>query len=298
MKVHKVPQMNPKTQQKGYATRAVLNGQESWDDLIEYAARNTSIHKAELTAAATLIIEGAVMALKNGKSVDLRELGKIYPTVYGKWTETAEEQKKSNLTLGMNYRPSDEINEAIAGIKLSWSTKAEEEAETTDPENGGGNGGTSGGTQNGGSSSQSGSGSGSQSGNGGTSQSGGTSQNQNNNNSGGTTQSGGSSQNADGTVWLSIATSGNGQVTVTDERGVSSLVSGNRPVGMTYTVDVIPVAGQTPTAKLGGESLSMTENNGTYTTSFVMPDHNIVLEVFTGSNGNSGGDDLDLGDEN
>ena len=35
MKVHKVPQMNPKTQQKGYATRAVLNGQESWDDLIE-----------------------------------------------------------------------------------------------------------------------------------------------------------------------------------------------------------------------------------------------------------------------
>ena len=70
MKVHKVPQMNPKTQQKGYGTRAVLNGQESWDDLIEYAARNTSIHKAELTAAATLIIEGAVMALKNGKSVD------------------------------------------------------------------------------------------------------------------------------------------------------------------------------------------------------------------------------------
>ena len=152
MKVHKVPQMNPKTQQKGYGTRAILNGQESWDDLIEYAARNTSIHKAELTAAATLIIEGAVMALKNGKSVDLRELGKIYPTVYGKWTETAEEQKKSNLTLGMNYRPSDEINEAIAGIKLSWSTKAEEEADTTDPENGGDNGGTSGGTQNGGSS--------------------------------------------------------------------------------------------------------------------------------------------------
>ena len=279
MKVHKVPQMNPKTQQKGYGTRAVLNGQESWDDLIEYAARNTSIHKAELTAAATLIIEGAVMALKNGKSVDLRELGKIYPTVYGKWTETAEEQKKSNLTLGMNYRPSDEINEAIAGIKLSWSTKAEEEAETTDPENGGDNGGTSGGTsggtQNGGSSSQSGSGSGSQSGNGGTSQSGsgGTSQ------SGSGSQSGNQEQGQEGDYRLVIYKYGSGEMHVTDDSENEIQTNSNIHSGTNINVSVVSGNGQTPTVKVAGSPIALTENDGTYVGSFIMPTKGTVLEI-------------------
>ena len=267
MKVHKVPQMNPKTQQKGYGTRAVLNGQESWDDLIEYAARNTSIHKAELTAAATLIIEGAVMALKNGKSVDLRELGKIYPTVYGKWTETAEEQKKSNLTLGMNYRPSDEINEAIAGIKLSWSTKAEEEADTADPENGGDNGGSSGGTQNGGSSSQSGSGSGSQSGNGGTSQSGSGS------------QSGNQEQGQEGDYRLVIYKYGSGEMHVTDDSENEIQTNSNIHSGTNINVSVVSGNGQTPTVKVAGSPIALTENDGTYVGSFIMPTKGTVLEI-------------------
>ena len=275
MKVHKVPQMNPKTQQKGYATRAVLNGQESWDDLIEYAARNTSIHKAELTAAATLIIEGAVMALKNGKSVDLRELGKIYPTVYGKWTETAEEQKKSNLTLGMNYRPSDEINEAIAGIKLSWSTKAEEEAETTDPENGGDNGGTSGGTQNGGSSSQSGSGSGSQSGSGSGSQSGngGTSQ------SGSGSQSGNQQQGQEGDYRLVIYKYGSGEMHVTDDSENEIQTNSNIHSGTNLNVSVTSGNGQTPVVKVNGSPIALTENDGTYVGSFAMPTKGTVIEI-------------------
>lgn len=275
MKVHKVPQMNPKTQQKGYGTRAILNGQESWDDLIEYAARNTSIHKAELTAAATLIIEGAVMALKNGKSVDLRELGKIYPTVYGKWTETAEEQKKSNLTLGMNYRPSDEINEAIAGIKLSWSTKAEEEAETTDPENGGDNGGTPGGTQNGGSSSQSGSGSGSQSGNGGTSQSGSGS------------QSGNQGPSQEGDYRLVIYKYGNGVMHVTDDSENEIQTNSNIHSGTNLNVSVTSGNGLTPVVKVNGSPIALTENDGIYVGSLTMPTKDTVLEI------NSEPDELD-----
>lgn len=289
MKIHRVSQINPKTQQMGYGTRAILNGQETWEDLIEYAARNTSIHKAELTAAATLIIEGAVQALKNGKSVDLKELGKIYPTIYGKWTLKAEDQKKADITLGMNYRASDEINEAIAGIKLSWSTKKEEE-----DDNGGGST-TTDDDQGGGSSQQSPSNGGTTQNNGGTTQNGGTSQNnggtQNNNNGGS------SSQSADGTYWLTIATSGNGTVNVTDENGVSSKVSGNRKAGKTFTVSVVPVAGQTPTATLNHEPITLTENNGTYTGSFVMPEHNALLEVFSGVDGsdNGGSGDFETG---
>lgn len=274
MKVHKVPQMNPKTQQKGYATRAVLNGQESWDDLIEYAARNTSIHKAELTAAATLIIEGAVMALKNGKSVDLRELGKIYPTVYGKWTETAEEQKKSNLTLGMNYRPSDEINEAIAGIKLSWSTKAEEEAETTDPENGG----TSGGTQNGGSAAPS---------------NGGTSQNQNNNNGGGTTQSGGgTSQSGSGTTYnLTIARSGQGSSVVKDGNGNVLTGIPHMAAGATVSVEITPFPGQECYVKLNSSNIELTESDGKQVCTFQMPDRSSMLEIYSGTDPDYRGDE-------
>lgn len=262
MKVHKVPQMNPKTQQKGYGTRAVLNGQESWDDLIEYAARNTSIHKAELTAAATLIIEGAVMALKNGKSVDLRELGKIYPTVYGKWTETAEEQKKSNLTLGMNYRPSDEINEAIAGIKLSWSTKAEEEAEATDPENGGDNGGTSGGTQNGG-----------------TSQNGGTTGG--NNNSGGSAgfETGDQQQGQEGDYRLVIYKYGSGEMHVTDDSENEIQTNSNIHSGTNINVSVVRANSMTPTVKVAGSPIALTENDGTYVGSFIMPTKGTVLEI-------------------
>ena len=270
MKVHKVPQMNPKTQQKGYGTRAILNGQESWDDLIEYAARNTSIHKAELTAAATLIIEGAVMALKNGKSVDLRELGKIYPTVYGKWTETAEEQKKSNLTLGMNYRPSDEINEAIAGIKLSWSTKAEEEAETTDPENGGDNGGTSGGTQNGGSAAPS---------NGGTSQNGGTTGG--NNNSGGSAgfETGDQQQGQEGDYRLVIYKYGNGEMHVTDDSENEIQTNSNIHSGTNLNVSVTSGNGLTPVVKVNGSPIALTENDGTYVGSFTMPTKGTVIEI-------------------
>lgn len=120
-----------------------------------------------------------------------------------------------------------------------------------------------------------------------------TQQNQNNNTGGGGTQ-----QNSDGMYWLSIAYSGNGSVSVKDENGNASLVSGNRKAGKTFTVSVVPVAGQTPTASLSREAITLTENNGTWTGSFVMPEHSAVLEIFSGSNGNSGGDDLDFGDQN
>lgn len=141
----------------------------------------------------------------------------------------------------------------------------------------------------------------------GTQQSGGTQQNQNNNGGGtqtgggtntNTNTGGGTQQNSDGMYWLTIAYSGNGSVSVKDENGNASLVSGNRKAGKTFTVSVVPVAGQTPTASLSSEAITLTENNGTWTGSFVMPEHSAVLEIFSGSNGNGGGDDLDFADQN
>lgn len=61
--------------------------------------------------------------------------------------EQAEVLTKGDLTAKVNYRPSDDINAAIAGARLAWASKADEQREeengnentTTDPDDQGGN---------------------------------------------------------------------------------------------------------------------------------------------------------------
>ena len=52
--------------------------------------------------------------------VDLGPLGKLYPSVNGKWSKTEEEQTKATLTPSVNYRPSDDIFAAVRGASLKW----------------------------------------------------------------------------------------------------------------------------------------------------------------------------------
>lgn len=147
LKVRKVNMINPKTKAKGYASRVITNGKESFSDICELAGLNTTMNVAELEAAGKLILQAAARELKNGKIVDLGPLGSIYPAVSGKWVEQAEELTKDDLTAKVNYRPSDDINAAIAGAKLAWASKADEQREeengnentTTDPDDQGGN---------------------------------------------------------------------------------------------------------------------------------------------------------------
>lgn len=150
LKVRKVKMVNPKTKQEGVASRVVTNGKESFADICELAGLNTTMNVAELEAAGKLILQAAARELKNGKIVDLGPIGAIYPAVSGKWAEKAEDLQKSDLTLKVNYRPSDEIDAAIKGAKLAWASAEDEKKEqenggentTTDPDesgNGGGN---------------------------------------------------------------------------------------------------------------------------------------------------------------
>ena len=134
LKVKKVNQVNPKTQQMGYAARVVTNGTETFDDLVDYASHNTSIHRVEVNAAAELILEAASRALKNGKIVDLGPLGRIRPSVQSKWVSDPKKLTKSDLTKSMIYSPSADIEAAIQSARLAWSNAADEEEE----ENGGG----------------------------------------------------------------------------------------------------------------------------------------------------------------
>lgn len=127
LKVKKVNQVNPKTQEMGYAARVVTNGTETFDDLVDYASHNTSLHRVEVNSAAQLILEAASRALKNGKIVDLGPLGKIRPSVLSKWVTDPKKLTKSDLTKSLIYSASADIDAAIQSAKLAWSSAADEE---------------------------------------------------------------------------------------------------------------------------------------------------------------------------
>lgn len=136
LKVRKVKGINPKTKQEGIVARVVSNGKSSFEDICELAGLNTTMNVAELEAAGKLILQAAARQLKNGYIVDLGPLGGIAPSVNGKWVAKAEDLAKADLTAKVNYRPSDDINAAIASAKLAWASAEDEKKEQ---ENGGAN---------------------------------------------------------------------------------------------------------------------------------------------------------------
>ena len=80
------------------------------------------------------MLKAAARQLKNGKIIDLGPLGKLYPSVSGKWVEKEEDLVLADLTPHCNYRPSQEIAEAIAGAQLGWATAKDDDKEETEQE--------------------------------------------------------------------------------------------------------------------------------------------------------------------
>lgn len=262
LKVKKVNQVNPKTQEMGYAARVVTNGTETFDDLVDYASHNTSLHRVEVNSAAQLILEAASRALKNGKIVDLGPLGKIRPSVLSKWVTDPKKLTKSDLTKSLIYSASADIDAAIQSAKLAWSSAADEEEEndgeeTTVIDDGGDTNQNSGGSQQGGN----------------------------------TNQGGGSQQGAQGHN-LTIATSGNGTASVTHNG--TAVTSGSKlNEGDEVAVAITPAEGHTPSATINGTEIQLTESDGVYAGSFTMPGQNSTLICNTGADSGDGGDDLD-----
>jgi len=147
------------------------------------------------------------------------------------------------------------------------------------------------GSQNSGSQSQGGSQ------NGGNSDSGNTSGgSQSGNSSSGSNTGGSTSGNTSGdgqqtTYNLTIARSGSGTSTVTDDS--ENVITGQRRFapGTNLNIEIVPAEGQIPTARLNYNPVELTENDGTYVGSFQMPAQGSVLELNSGSNGSSGDDD-------
>ena len=143
LKVKKVAMKHPRTKQPGFAARVLTNGTESFDDICEIAGMNTTYATEEIVACAGLMLKAAARQLKNGKIIDLGPLGRLYPSVNGRWVEKEEDLTLNDLTPKVNYRPSDEVDEAIKGASLGWATAKDEsnqesEQEPETPDNGGG----------------------------------------------------------------------------------------------------------------------------------------------------------------
>ena len=131
LKVKKIAFKHPQTKKAGFVARVVTNGTETFDDICEIAGMNTTYAQEEIVACAGLMLKAAARQLKNGKIIDLGPLGKLYPSVSGKWVDKEEDLALTDLTPHCNYRPSQEIAEAIAGAQLGWATAKDEDKENT-----------------------------------------------------------------------------------------------------------------------------------------------------------------------
>jgi predicted histone-like DNA-binding protein len=119
------------------------------------------------------------------------------------------------------------------------------------------------------------------------------SQSQGGSQNGGNSDSGNTSGDGQQTTYnLTIAHSGSGTSTVTDDS--ENVITGQRSFapGSNLNIEIVPAEGQVPTATINGSSIELTENDGTYAGSFQMPAQASVLVLNSGSNGGDGGDGL------
>lgn len=125
---------------EGFYGRVITNGTKTWEQIAEEASRNTTVHKAEMKVASELLLDAVTAQLKQGFIVDLGPIGKLYPAVTGKWDENPDDLQLSDMKPKVNYKPGADIDAAIRGAQLSWTTEKETDQNTvsdsdhTDPD--------------------------------------------------------------------------------------------------------------------------------------------------------------------
>ena len=100
-------------------------------------------------------------------------------------------------------------------------------------------------------------------------------------NSGSGTNTGSNEQGQEGDYRLVIYKYGNGTSTVTDDSEQEINSNDNVHSGSNVNISVMPVEGKEPIAKVNGNRITLTENEGTYIGSFQMPTKGTVLEILT-----------------
>lgn len=113
------------TKKPGYYGRVITNGTKTYEEIAAEACVNTTVHKAEMKVASELLLDAITAQIKQGFIIDLGPLGKLYPAVNGTWKENADDLSLSDLKPKVNYKPSADIEAAVRGAQLSWTTEAE-----------------------------------------------------------------------------------------------------------------------------------------------------------------------------
>ena len=114
-----------------------------------------------------------------------------------------------------------------------------------------------------------------------------------NSGNGGSQNQGGSGSGSAQSYALTITKTGSGTSTVKDDSEQAIASGASVASGSNVNISVVPAEGQTPTATLNGSSVSLTENDGTYTGSFQMPAQASTLVINSGTV-SGGGDDEGL----
>jgi len=242
--------------------------------------------------------------LLESKKVKIEGLGTFYTTLENT-KGGAQSKDKFNVNthlkaLHIRFLPEQTTEENISSrqfLKQAEFINIDSLLKSVETENGGdSNGGDSGngGSQNSGS--QSGTGTingGSNSGSDNSGSGSNTGSNTGGNQSGNSgSQSGNGESGVAGNYRLVIYKYGSGTSTVTNDSEQELPNDSSVASGSNVNISVVPAAGKVPTAKINGSTnITLTENNGTYTGSFVMPTKGTVLEI------NSEPSDIDWGDD-
>ena len=100
-----------------------------------------------MKVASELLLDAVTAQLKQGFIVDLGPIGKLYPAVNGKWDENADNLQLADMKPKVNYKAGADIEAAVKGASLSWTTEAETDENTVSDDDNtqtGGNGGNNG----------------------------------------------------------------------------------------------------------------------------------------------------------
>jgi predicted histone-like DNA-binding protein len=95
-----------------------------------------------------------------------------------------------------------------------------------------------------------------------------------------------------GNYRVNITKYGSGTMSVTDDSEQEINSGDSVASGSNVNISVVPVAGKVPTAKVNGIPINLTENNGTYTGSFVMPMKSTEIEINSDPSEHDFGDDI------
>ena len=266
--------------------------------VIEEAAKRSGISAGVIKAAWDAAGEVIRTWATEGHNVPLPGLGSMRFSVRSKSVQNIEDVKTSLISARrVVFTPSKEVKDELQNTKIAITcydkdgnivkrVTSADSNDVEDPEGGDDNGGG----DNGGGSSQNG---GTNSGSGSGSQNSGSGSNTGSNTGGNSgSQSGSGESGVAGNYRLVIYKYGSGTSTVTDDSEQEINSNDNVASGSNVNISVVPAEGKEPLAKVNGIRIALTENDGTYTGSFVMPTKGTVLEV------NSEPSEWDFADEN